>query len=88
MADSDIFTWSVSVSGKKATVKGTIKKPYKELVTFGGLYVDDLEYSDPVKTLFSDAFTTTVNMSNYDIGYHTLYAVFFAAKDGTNVYDV
>lgn len=87
MADSDIFTWSVSVSGKKATVKGTIKKPYKELVTFGGLYVDDLEYSDPVKTLFSDAFTTTVNMSNYDIGYHTLYAVFFAAKDGTNVYD-
>ncbi len=87
MADSDIFTWSVSVSGKKATVKGTIKNPYKELVTFGGLYMDDLKYSDPVKPLFSDAFTTTINMSDYDIGYHTLYAVFLAAADGTNVYD-
>ena len=87
MADKDIFTWSVSVSGKKATVKGTIKDPYKELITFGGLYMDDLEYSDPVKSLFADSFTTKINMSNYDIGYHTLYAVFFAAADGSNVYE-
>lgn len=88
MADSDIFTWSVSVSGKKATVKGTIKKPYKELVTFGGLYMDGLSSANQEgEPLFSDSFTRTIKMSKYDIGYHTLYAVFFAAADGTNVYD-
>ena len=87
MSDSDFFTWSVSVSGKKATVKGTIKDPYKNVLTFAGLYMDGKESGNMAKKILSDSFSTTIDMSDYNIGYHTLYALFFATTNGSNVYD-
>lgn len=85
-ADADLFTWSVSVSGKKATVKGSIKPEYKDVLMFGGLFMDGQEAGNKAADIASDSFSTTINMSNYTIGYHTLYALFIFTTNGSNVY--
>ena len=82
-ASNDIYSVSASVSGNKAYVKGSIAEKYRSLLIFGRLFVDGSSVAD-----ISDySFSTTINMSSFSIGYHTIYYEFIVYNPETGKYE-
>ena len=71
----DEYEASLSVSLKKSTGKATVKGTVTG-DTFYALYVDDRRVED-ADISGRKSFTYTLNMKNYEVGLHTVYAVLY-----------
>lgn len=80
----EYYNVSAESSGNTVTVSGKIADEYTDVVAFGNLYIDS-QYGTPVseESYSTSEFTVTIDMSMYDIGYHTLwYQVYYVNSDG------
>ena len=77
--DSRYYRVAVNQSGNIVTVTGTVDSPYY----FYGLYVDQ----SLVSPVTSQSVNCTIDMNNYDTGYHTVWMALRQGSSSTQVID-